>query len=293
MKDTSVKDVSFTVNNLTLAGKMWGDGHGQPVIALHGWLDNANSFDYLAQCLPDLDICALDMAGHGFSDHRPGWGQYSTYEYIFDVLEVAKLLGWDEFSILGHSMGTHIGLIMAALMPELIDKVFLIEGFGIPRRQPPSEVPPLVKDAYLKTIGLKHKQAPIYPSIDAMVETRKKALIEINESAARLLCERSVKKQDGGYTWRNDPRLKFTAPLKVNHEEICEYVKLMEAPTCLVFGDEHLHRDESLIDERIALHRDIQVHRFSGGHHLHMEDGYLNVARVMADFFEVPLAVEK
>ncbi|MBL4869126.1 MAG: alpha/beta hydrolase [Pseudomonadales bacterium] len=289
MKSRVVKEVSFKVNSLTLAGKMWGDDKGQPVIALHGWLDNANSFDYLAPCFPNLNICALDMAGHGFSDHRPGWGQYSTYEYIFDVLEIAKLLGWNKFSIIGHSMGTHIGLIMAALMPELIDKVFLIEGFGIPIRQPASEVPGLVKGAYLKTVGLKDKQAPIYPSIDAMVETRKKALIQINEAAARLLCERSVKKQANGYTWRNDPRLKFTAPLKVNHEEICEYVKRIEAPTCLVFGDEGPNRDKSLIDERIALHRDIQVHRFRGGHHLHMEDDYMDVARVMAQFFDVPL----
>ena len=292
MKIKAAKEVSFQVNDLTLAGKMWGDESGAPVIALHGWLDNANSFDYLARRLPDLNICALDMAGHGFSDHRPGWGQYSTYEYIFDVLEIAKLLGWKKFSIMGHSMGTHIGLIMAALMPELIEKVCLIEGFGIPRRQPASDIPDLVKTSYLKTVGLKDKSAPIYPSVDAMVETRKKSLIQISDSAARLLCERSVKQQGDGYTWRNDPRLKFTAPLKVNHEEICEFVKRMEAPTCLIFGDESPNRDKKLIDERIALHRDLQVHHFPGGHHLHMEDDYMNVARVMAPFFNVGLLEE-
>jgi hypothetical protein len=37
------------------------------VIALHGWLDNANSFARLAPQLKGLRIVALDLAGHGYS----------------------------------------------------------------------------------------------------------------------------------------------------------------------------------------------------------------------------------
>ncbi|MGH8605107.1 MAG: alpha/beta fold hydrolase, partial [Gammaproteobacteria bacterium] len=51
--------------------KRWGSDQGAPLIALHGWLDNAASFDPLASYLDEFDLVALDLAGHGLSDHRP------------------------------------------------------------------------------------------------------------------------------------------------------------------------------------------------------------------------------
>lgn len=60
--------------------------HGAPpssatvrILALHGWLDNALSFDSLASCLPaSWCIVAVDFAGHGLSSHRPEGTFYHT-----------------------------------------------------------------------------------------------------------------------------------------------------------------------------------------------------------------------
>jgi len=59
------KALTFNVLGLRLHAKQWGDPEGIPTIALHGWLDNANTFDRLAPRIPELNLVALDFAGDG------------------------------------------------------------------------------------------------------------------------------------------------------------------------------------------------------------------------------------
>ena len=59
--------------NFQFLGKTWGNPQGIPVICLHGWLDNACSFDALAPLLPNDShkFIAIELPGHGFSSHFP------------------------------------------------------------------------------------------------------------------------------------------------------------------------------------------------------------------------------
>ena len=65
-----VEEVRPSLGHIELAAHLFGPVDGLPVIALHGWLDNANSFARLAPLLRGLRIVALDLAGHGYSEHR-------------------------------------------------------------------------------------------------------------------------------------------------------------------------------------------------------------------------------
>ena len=63
-------------------------------LLLHGWLDNAASFERL---VPELfaegvahDVCAVDMSGHGLSDHRAG--PYHTCDWAAEVALLADHL---------------------------------------------------------------------------------------------------------------------------------------------------------------------------------------------------------
>ncbi|HZX81878.1 MAG TPA: alpha/beta fold hydrolase, partial [Lysobacter sp.] len=87
-----------------LAALRFGHG-GVPVLALHGWLDNAASFLPLSSHLPGLDIVALDLPGHGASAHLPASAEYTLVNAARAVLGAADALGWSRFSLLGHSMG--------------------------------------------------------------------------------------------------------------------------------------------------------------------------------------------
>ena len=72
-----VEEVRLNLPHIELAAHLSGPEDGLPVIALHGWLDNANSFARLAPKLDGLRIIALDMAGHGHSGHRPPGAGYA------------------------------------------------------------------------------------------------------------------------------------------------------------------------------------------------------------------------
>ena len=69
------REVRFSLPSLEVAGKVWGEPGGIPVIGLHGWLDNAATFDHIAPALKGVQLVALDLPGHGLSDHLPMAGR--------------------------------------------------------------------------------------------------------------------------------------------------------------------------------------------------------------------------
>ena len=98
----------FNVRGLILAAKEWGALGSKPVIALHGWLDNAASFDLLLPSLKDTHVLAIDSAGHGQSAFRSSDAGYELWQEIPEVIEIADQMGWADFALIGHSRGAVI-----------------------------------------------------------------------------------------------------------------------------------------------------------------------------------------
>jgi hypothetical protein len=61
---------TLAVNGLRLACKFWGEPDALPTLALHGWLDNAASFDAIGQQLRSAtwqaDIKEIGASGDSY-----------------------------------------------------------------------------------------------------------------------------------------------------------------------------------------------------------------------------------
>lgn len=280
-----VEEVRLRLPHIELAAHLFGPEDGQPVIALHGWLDNANSFARLAPKLEGLRIVALDMAGHGHSDHRPVGAGYSLWDYAHDVLRVAEQLGWQRFSLLGHSMGAIVSVVLAGALPDRITRVGLIDGV-IPPTGDGSNAAERLGMALQAQLELSDKRKPVYSTLERAVEARMKGVVAVSREAAELLAQRGLTPVPGGYTWRSDSRLTLHSPQRLTREQAMSFVNRISCPTQLVVaGQGMLAQHPELLAEL-----PFNVLTLDGGHHLHLndEEGARAVADCFNRFYAVP-----
>lgn len=263
----TVKERQFDVYGQTLAGLQW-EGAGEPILALHGWLDNAASFAPLAAFLGQ-PMLALDLSGHGHSAHRPGDVATHLVDHVRDVIAVADILGWQRFTLVGHSMGAGIACLLAAAFPERVSRLVLLEGLGPPTTEA-DEVATTLRKAIDDMAALADKKKPVYAEIADAVKARTHGFGGLSHEASALLVERGLMPVEGGWTWRADSRLRLTSSLRLTEAQVEGFLRAIEAPVCLILGDQGMG-GSGMFDHRVAWLRDVEVVRLAGRHHLHME----------------------
>ncbi|NBF01341.1 alpha/beta fold hydrolase [Pseudomonas sp. Fl5BN2] len=283
----AVEEVRLSLPHIELAAHLFGPEDGLPVIALHGWLDNANSFARLAPKLKGLRIVALDMAGHGHSAHRPLGAGYALWDYAYDVLQVAEQLGWRRFALMGHSLGAIVSLVLTAALPERVSHLALIDGI-VPPTSSGEGAAERLGMALQAQLELQGKRKPVYSTLERAIEARMQGLVAVSREAAELLAQRGLMPVAGGYTWRSDSRLTLASPLRLTDEQAMSFVQRVSCPTQLVVAaDGMLARHESLL-QRLPFN--FNREKLPGGHHLHLNDeiGASFVADCFNRFFAVP-----
>ena len=79
-----------------------GDHH---VLAIHGWFGSARGWGSLPEWIDGSAYTWAFMDLRGYGDRMQVAGEFTVDEAAADALAVADDLGWDRFSIVGHSMG--------------------------------------------------------------------------------------------------------------------------------------------------------------------------------------------
>lgn len=240
------------------------------MIACHGWLDNAASFDHLAPLLPDCRLVALDLAGHGHSDHRPPGTAYHFLDMVSELFEVADHFGWERFSLLGHSMGAALATITAGTLPERISRLLLIEGLG-PLTKPAEKAPDILRESNDLWQAFPKKRMPQYVSEKVAVAARMN-VNDMAESSVRTLVQRNLRPEGDRFTWRTDPRLKVRSRVYLTEAQVQAFLHKLDMPTLLITGQQSALREWlDLIHSRIALVPSLEHVELNGGHHLHLD----------------------
>ena len=282
MSARAATEISFVVDDLRLAAKLWGDDSGLPVIALHGWLDNAASFDRIAELLPNVQILAIDLQGHGLSDHKPASGNYAIWDDLRSIVGVADQMGWQKFALLGHSRGANIATLLSGALPQRISHLLCLDGL-IPQPEMPENFP-VQMGQYLRDFTRPPAAGgdKVHATFDLAVAARCKETPMLAEAAALIVARGSYQGEDGRFYWRSDKRLKLPSPVKLSLAQLQATIDAITAPAMFVSAKQGLGQWLPTLNINIA--NRFEIREIDGQHHCHMEAQASQIAEWISEF---------
>jgi len=97
-----------------------GDRH---VLAVHGWFGSAQGWGSLPDFLDRSTYTYAFMDLRGYGGRQEVAGEFTMEEAAADAITLAGELGWDRFSVIGHSMGAKVAHQMLLQAPDRLDKL--------------------------------------------------------------------------------------------------------------------------------------------------------------------------
>lgn len=121
---------SFSLPGLRLQGLVAGPAGGRPVMLLHGFPESADAWDGLGDQLAadGLHVVAPHQRGYAGSDKPSGRSAYTLDRLAQDVLDLADLLGWGRFALVGHDWGGVVAWHLASNAPQRLDRLVILNA---------------------------------------------------------------------------------------------------------------------------------------------------------------------
>ncbi|KAJ3280925.1 hypothetical protein HDU79_011254 [Rhizoclosmatium sp. JEL0117] len=302
-------ETSFVASNgLRIAGKKYqhlssSNGREVRILAVHGWLDNANSFDPFATNLfanlsitsPSITLISIDLPGHGHSDPLHRGQTYYLWDFALAIHDVSTSLNWDKFTLIGHSLGGHTSYLFAGTYPEKLESLVIIESIGFVNKLNTANDDAASMRVYmdrrrvlnLEEAGVKAESPrTVYESLDAAARVRMDGVTKVSLEAALCLCTRGCEAVFGGdgeevvgYKLRTDKRLLMRHFFQWDHTGVVNIMRNISCDKLVVLGSASnlLREGDPLVVERMDALKsrkggETQVVWVEGGtHHLHLE----------------------
>lgn len=273
----------FAVPGLEIAAKEWGAPGGRRILAAHGWLDNAGSFDLLAPLLAGCHVIALDAAGHGLSANRSPDASYNLWQEVGDLVDVAEQLGWTRFSLLGHSRGAAVATLLAGTFPEMIDRLVLLEG-GIPILGTAADAPAQLAESLVEIRRRRGRSGRVFADRATAIRERAEGFSPVMLDTAEILARRSLREVEGGFQWHADQRLKAKSELRLTAAHAEAFVARVTAPALVIMAEQSPFGRAQAYLSLVERFTNAEIVWLAGKHHFHLEGAEQEIARRMLDF---------
>jgi len=119
-------------DDLRIEFKEAGSKHGYPVLLLHGWPDDASTWDPVVERLRErrLRLIAPTLRGFGGTVFKTEAAPRTADNAILalDAIALMDGLGIREFSAVGHDWGSNVAEALAIGWPDRVDKLALLSA---------------------------------------------------------------------------------------------------------------------------------------------------------------------
>lgn len=246
-----------TVEGARIAYRAWGKP-GRPVAVLvHGGAAHAGWWDYIGPLFTDEHrIVAIDLSGHGDSEHRDSYGLET---WAAEVLAVARQESDVKPVVFGHSMGGFVALTAAKIFGDKLVGAVAIDS---PVREMSLEAKAWV------AAGNHPPDNKVYPSREVILG-RFRTLPEDEASQSYIrdhIAAGSIKQVEGGWTWKFDPAIFLRS--RMEPEDLAQAA----CNVALFRGERGMATLDITADvaERLGGHVPVTVIR-DAGHHIMLE----------------------
>lgn len=265
---------SFISQRLRLHYVDWGNPDAPPLILQHGGRDHGRSWDWVARELAhDWHVIAPDLRGHGDSAWAPD-GNYGMNEFVYDFAQLIHTLGYDQVTIVAHSLGGNIATRFTGLYPEKVRKLVNIEGLGpspnVRAEREAKGYPALFRKWIEDRRAAAGRQPRRYPTIEAAYARMKEENTFLTDEQARhLTIHGASRNEDGTWSWKFDPYLNVWPFEDAPEERTNQLWSAIECPILLLYGANSWASNPET-DGRAMVFKDWRVIEFeNAGHWLH------------------------
>mmetsp|Transcript_91931 Transcript_91931/g.180151 ORF Transcript_91931/g.180151 Transcript_91931/m.180151 type:complete len:296 (-) Transcript_91931:52-939(-) len=255
-------------DGMRIAYQQWGSPDAaKKVLAVHGWLDNSNSFSLLGPKLASVGyhVVAIDLLGHGRSKHIGPEAIYTITNGVGYLNEFIEKLGWVRPNIVGHSMGAGISLLFSGTFPEKVNKLVLIEGIGpvtaadsacaknlrrsleaekkyqlkcVETNGAPWKIYPSMKEAVIARV----KSVESYPgqqtlSVEAASSLVARGTFFVDSETGRSLDVGEEDPRTSAVRFRHDPRMVLSSRAYLSNDQVLSFVDNITAKTLLITAE--------------------------------------------------------